>query len=77
MNAPKQTSEKQDGKEPDLWDQIVFQSNGRDTYFKRAALRKGQTEGLWVENPISSSYFYTVKWDYGDSHFMYEKMKAH
>jgi hypothetical protein len=45
-------------------DQIVFQSNGRDTYFKRAALRKKKKEGIWLENPISSSYFYTVRWDY-------------
>jgi hypothetical protein len=45
-------------------DQILFQSNGRDTYFKRAALRKKEQEGIWFENPISSSYFYTVRWNY-------------
>lgn len=55
-------------------DQIVFQSNGRDTYFKRAALRK---EGIWLENPVSSSYFYTVKWDYGDTNLVYDRMKPH
>lgn len=57
-------------------DQIIFQSNGRDTYFKRAALRK-KSEGIWVENPIYSSYFYTVKWDYGDTNLHYERMKPH
>jgi len=77
FTASKQTSENHQGSQPAVWDHIVFQSNGRDTYFKRAALRKGRKEGLWLENPISSSYFYTVKWDYGDSHFYYEKMKAH
>ena len=58
-------------------DQIVFQSNGRDTYFKRAALRKKQNEGIWRENPISSSYFYTVKWDYGDTNLNHDRMKPH
>ena len=64
--------------EPDqVNDKIVFQSNGRDTYFKRAAQRKQRKEGIWVENPTMSSYFFTVKWDYGDSHFHHDKVKPH
>jgi hypothetical protein len=58
-------------------DKIVFQSNGRDTYFKRAALRKGHKDGIWIENPISSSYFFTVKWDYGDNNLNYDRIKPH
>lgn len=58
-------------------DKIVYQSNTRDTYFKRAAERKSKGEGIWVENPIQSSYFFNVKWDYGDSKFDYSKCKPH
>ena len=50
---------------------IVFCSNGRDTYFKRAAQRKAK-EGLWVENPVNSSMNFTLKWDYGDSSIDYK-----
>ena len=58
-------------------DRIVFQSNGRDTYFKRAALRKKTEEGIWIENPITSSYFFTVKWDYGDNNLNHDRIKPH
>jgi hypothetical protein len=54
----------------------VFSSNGKDTYFKRAAQRKSLSSGIWIENPISSSHMYVVKWDYGDSNISYEKMKT-
>ena len=51
-----------------LWEsikskKIVFIFNQKDTYIKRAALRKG-----WVENSSYSSTMFTVKWDANDSH---------
>jgi hypothetical protein len=63
--------------EPVVSDHIVFQSNARDTYFKRAALRKQAAEGIWLENPVPSSHFFSVKWDYGDSSFDHNKVKPH
>ena len=56
---------------PDL---IVFQNNARDNFFKLAAERKSD---LWIQNHISSSYFYRVKWDYHDKGFDYTKLKHH
>ena len=50
-------------------------ANGRDTYFKRAAQRKAEREGIWLENPISSSYFFHLKWDYCDSNINFEKIR--
>lgn len=61
----------------DVQDRIVFQSNARDTYFKKAAQRKAAAEYIWLENPIAASYFYTIKWDFGDQNFDYSKQKAH
>lgn len=58
-------------------DKIVFQSNGKDNYFKKAALRKGLAESIWVENSLHSSYHYTVKWEYDDTKLHYTKMKQH
>ena len=58
-------------------DKIVFQSNGRDNYFKKAALRKGEAEGIWTENSHHSSYHYTVKWEYDDTKLNFAKMKHH
>lgn len=49
------------------FDLLIFQSNGRDTYFKRAAQRRGEAEGLWIENPMKNSFMFNVNWDYGDA----------
>ena len=50
------------------FEQLIFKSIGRDTYFKRAAQRAGaENGGLWIENPMRQSYMFNVHWDYGDS----------
>lgn len=61
----------------DIPDMIVFQNNARDNFFKLAAERKALKEGLWVQNYIQASYFYRVKWDYGDNNFDYKKQQPH
>ena len=61
-------------KNDDTNDMIVFQNNARDNFFKLAAERK---HDLWVQNFLSSSYFYRVKWDYCDKNFDYTKQKHH
>lgn len=61
-------------------DAIIFQSHGRDTYFKRACLRKKESEGTWVENTTSGSNIFTVKWHYHDSSASivdYNRLKPH
>ncbi len=58
-------------------DSIIFQSNSRDTYFLRAALRKQEKEGLWIENPNIESKTFTVKWDYGDSNIDFIGMEPY
>lgn len=50
-------------------DKIVFILNSRDLYIKRAALKRG-----WIENPIASSQFYDIKWDYIDNQVEYNNM---
>lgn len=51
-------------------DKIVFIINSRDTYVKRAALQRG-----WLENPISNSVFFDLKWDYNDNPSEYSNLK--
>lgn len=55
----------------------MFQSNGKDNYFKKAAQRKAEGENIWMENCLHSSYHYTVKWEYDDTKLHYNKMKPH
>ena len=52
---------------------IIFQFNQKDTYVKRAALRKG-----WVENSSYNNNMFHVKWDASDSHKsdIYTQMKS-
>jgi len=52
-------------------DRIVFILNTRDSYLKRAAIKRG-----WFENPVPNSQLFDMKWDYTDNQQEFNNLKG-